>query len=211
MNQQQKTMPFFEISLDELVTSDTHYGHNNVIQYCNRPFKDADHMDTVMASMHVATVQDRRYFHLGDWAFRGKNFKLGIKNRLTGYGVIVKGNHDPGRNNLVNDFGFKEAYLEAEGRFTETGQTFYMSHIPNKAMAQKYDFHFCGHVHCLFAKDENVINVGADIWGYKPQTFRHIIANADAKQAARPTQLGVEQSLDARDKGIQERLMKEKQ
>jgi calcineurin-like phosphoesterase family protein len=203
-------MPFFEISLDELVTSDTHYGHTNVITYCNRPFKDADHMDTVMLANHMEIVGDRRFFHLGDWAFRGKGFKASIAQRMTGYGVIVKGNHDPGRSNLVNEFGFKEAYLEAEGRFIETGQTFYMSHIPDQERAKQYDLAFCGHVHLLFAKSGNTINVGADIWGYRPQTFRHLIENADAMQAARPVQLDIERSLDARDRGIQQRLMSEK-
>lgn len=206
---EERILPFFEISLDELVTSDTHYGHNNVITYCNRPFKGADHMDTVMLANHAEVVGDRRFFHLGDWAMRGTGFKTATAQRQTGYGVIVKGNHDPSRDKLVNMFGFKEAYLEAEGRFTETGQTFYMSHIPDKVKAAKYDIAFCGHVHLLFAKSGNTINVGADIWGYRPQTFRHILANAEAMQAARPTQLDIDASLDARDRGIQERLMGE--
>lgn len=209
-------MPFFEISLDELVTSDTHFGHTNVIKFCDRPFRkpngdlDPDYMDTMMLNWHAEIVGDRRFFHLGDWAFRGTNFKLSIANRQTGYGVIVKGNHDPGRSNLVNQFGFKEAYLEAEGRFKETGQTFYMSHIPDQERAKRYDIAFCGHVHTSFAKSGNTINVGADIWGYRPQTFRHILENADAVQAARPVQLDIAGSLEARDLGIRERLMSEK-
>lgn len=30
------------------VVSDTHFGHNNVIKYDNRPFRDSDHMDQVL-------------------------------------------------------------------------------------------------------------------------------------------------------------------
>lgn len=207
---QPHTTPNFTISLDELVWSDTHFGHNNVIQYCKRPFKDINHMDTIMVQNHNEVIGDRRYFHLGDWAFKGKNYKRELAPRLGGHGVLIRGNHDLNTTVSVQEFGFKEAYREAEGRFIETGKTFYMSHIPNKEKAKLYDYHFCGHVHLLFAMSGNTINVGADIWDYKPQTFRYILEQAAARQAALPVQRDIDQSLDERDQGIRQRLMEDK-
>lgn len=205
-------IPFFELSLDQKVTSDTHFGHNNVISYCNRPYADADHMDADMVNRWNAEIgQDDKLIHLGDWCFRGVGHKQQIQNRLNGYKIIVKGNHDPSRTQLVQKFGFQEAYREVEGRIKETGQTFYMAHIPDSEKAKKYDIHFCGHVHLLFVKSGNIINVGADHWDYKPQTLRTILDNADRKQSEMKVQLTADESLDARDKGIQQRLMQEKE
>lgn len=207
-----ETIPYLELSLDQLITSDTHFGHNNVITYCNRPFKDSDHMDTVMVDNWNNIVdQNTKILHLGDWCFRGTGHKQTIQSRLNGYKIIVKGNHDPSRLQLVQKFGFQEAYREIEGKIVETGQTFYMCHIPNTEKAKQYDLHFCGHVHLLFVQSGNIINVGADHWDYKPQTLRTILAQAASRQNKCPVQLNASESLDARDLGIQQRLMGEKE
>ena len=58
-------------------TADTHFGHNNVIRFCNRPFSSAAEMDEVMIRNWNARVTggDTVYI-LGDMFFRSTNCLL---------------------------------------------------------------------------------------------------------------------------------------
>ena len=51
-------------------TSDWHLGHEKVIGYCDRPFKNADEMDLVLIKSFnkIVKPEDTTYF-LGDFCF----------------------------------------------------------------------------------------------------------------------------------------------
>jgi calcineurin-like phosphoesterase family protein len=189
----------FKLTGDELVTSDTHLGHNNVIPYCNRPFFSADEMDEELIRIwNEVVAPDQIVFHLGDVAFRGSNFKKSIIPRLNGYKILVKGNHDAGRTKMV-EFGFNEAYLQVEGEL-EDGRTFVMSHVPQPLLSKTADLYFCGHVHekwCFIAP--NIYNVGCDLWDFKPQTVRSVIEQAESRQKALLVQHTMETWFEPRD------------
>ena len=57
-------------------TSDEHYGHSKVIEYCARPFDDLDDMHAQLISRHNAVVQaGDTVYHLGvggDFCFKAK-------------------------------------------------------------------------------------------------------------------------------------------
>lgn len=78
-------------------TSDTHYGHSNIIKpsYSNRPFKDVTEMDEAMIENWNTFVQDEdEVYHLGDIAYADvKRFKE-IFYHLKGRKKVLKGNHD---------------------------------------------------------------------------------------------------------------------
>ncbi len=42
-------------------TGDEHFGHKNVIKYCNRPFSDVDEMDREIIKRHNEVVGDAKY------------------------------------------------------------------------------------------------------------------------------------------------------
>ena len=53
------------------VTSDNHFGHENIIKHCRRPFANAEAMDECMIDRWNSTVgPDDDVFHLGDIAHR---------------------------------------------------------------------------------------------------------------------------------------------
>jgi len=49
-------------------TADEHFGHANIIKYCNRPFKNTDEMDSVIIERHNEVVkEDDIVVHAGDF------------------------------------------------------------------------------------------------------------------------------------------------
>lgn len=76
-------------------TSDLHFGHARIIEYCNRPFKTVDHMNHEMINRWNATVapEDTVYI-LGDLAMGDLDKSLGLVAQLQGTKLLVPGNHD---------------------------------------------------------------------------------------------------------------------
>ncbi|MEM9701635.1 MAG: metallophosphoesterase, partial [Planctomycetota bacterium] len=76
-------------------TSDTHFGHANVIKNCDRPFADVGEMDEALIANWNAVVGPKDVvYHLGDFAFRAKRKPREYLARLNGTVHLVKGNHD---------------------------------------------------------------------------------------------------------------------
>lgn len=51
-------------------TSDTHFGHENIIRYCDRPFENVAHMDReLIASWNQCVCDNDTVYHLGDFTF----------------------------------------------------------------------------------------------------------------------------------------------
>lgn len=75
-------------------TADEHFGHANIIEYCNRPFEDVEEMDEEIIKRHNSVVCGRdTVIHDGDFCW-GKLANEYIK-RLTGKThIFIKGSHD---------------------------------------------------------------------------------------------------------------------
>ena len=83
---------------DVFFTSDTHFGHKNIIKYCNRPFEDVKQMDErLIENWNQKVPKNAIVFHLGDFAFiKEKKNYLDLVDSLNGDIVLVEGNHDGG-------------------------------------------------------------------------------------------------------------------
>lgn len=184
---------------DEWVTSDLHLGHHNVIAYSGRPFHYCLEMDeTLIHNWNQVVGPDDTIFVLGDVAFRGATFKAAMIPRLNGYKILIKGNHDTGRNGMIK-LGFQEAYLMARGRLWDE-RSYAMTHVPLRDQSKKADIMLCGHVHekWCFAFP-NFYNVGTDQWDYKPQSIKTVIDQARERQMKLPVQHTVSSAWTPRD------------
>ena len=80
---------------DIWVTSDTHFGHKNIIKFCNRPFDDPDAMNQYMINEWNKKVKpDDIVYHLGDVALGKIADTLPLVAQLNGRKSLVPGNHD---------------------------------------------------------------------------------------------------------------------
>ena len=86
------------------VTSDTHFGHHNIIEYCNRPFDDVKVMDECLVDNWNNTIKENDIiYHLGDVYFG--NLGAESLHKLNGRKRLVLGNHDNGKDkNLTRHF-----------------------------------------------------------------------------------------------------------
>jgi calcineurin-like phosphoesterase family protein len=77
------------------LTSDTHFFHEAIIKYCDRPFKNAEEMNyKLIEAWNKKVPQDGLVFHLGDFAWGGYEFWKKIREQLNGDIILIKGNHD---------------------------------------------------------------------------------------------------------------------
>mgnify|MGYP002510689952 CR=1 FL=1 len=77
-------------------TSDLHFGHKNIIRYCNRPFCNLDNMEETIINFWNKTVPENAdVFILGDVAFSMSKTKIKeVLNKLNGRKHLIMGNHD---------------------------------------------------------------------------------------------------------------------
>jgi calcineurin-like phosphoesterase family protein len=76
-------------------TSDEHYGHENIIKFCSRPFADAKEMTERLIDRHNECVKDGdTVYHLGDFSFADAKTTDSVLRRLNGTPHLIIGNHD---------------------------------------------------------------------------------------------------------------------
>ena len=95
--------------------SDPHFGHEEIISHCKRPFVSVDEMnDIIIENINSKTRADDMLILMGDiFPFSGYGFekKKGIIKSLNGHKVLIMGNHDFHHSIAEwQELGFKEVY-----------------------------------------------------------------------------------------------------
>ncbi len=78
-------------------TSDEHFGHFNIIKFCNRPFSSLEEMTEGLIDRHNEVVNEGdKVYHIGDMFWRTFGYDNAIKtiHRLNGQHFYVLGNHE---------------------------------------------------------------------------------------------------------------------
>lgn len=89
------------------VVSDTHFGHSNIIEYCNRPFSDVYEMNEVLRENWNSVVEPwDKVYHLGDVYFPGgfgSDYWNEFLHSLNGKKRLILGNHDNGKDPILHN------------------------------------------------------------------------------------------------------------
>lgn len=184
-------------SSEVVFTSDTHFGHANIIKYCDRPFEFPETVEMDMIMMGGFMDYDalgKTLIHLGDFVFN-PSYVRDCGWRPGGKHILILGNHD----RYANDGGqYRSLYQEF---FTDILGTSYewrtfskqiwvddipilLSHEPQRDLKGcKYNIY--GHHHNNMIRDParfspdydwlfgslNHINVGVELTEYRPVSF----------------------------------------
>ncbi len=156
-------------------TSDTHYGHTNIIKYAKRPFNSVEEMDEDMINRWNSVVKaGDSVYHLGDFALCKPERALWIAHRLRGQKFLIFGNHDT---DLRQDVRFLGAWVWAKD-LTEikvSKQRITLCHYAMRTWASSHHetWQLYGHSHGSLTDDVRLrsVDVGVDCWNYTPVAF----------------------------------------
>lgn len=129
----------------DYIISDLHFGHKNIITYCDRPFKSVKEMDATMIKNWNKVVKgDDSVYILGDFALGSKEYVANIVKQLKGKKYLILGNHDNHSLKWYYEVGFDKVYDKP----IIYSDFFIMSHIPRAYVDKKGLYgYFYGHIH----------------------------------------------------------------
>jgi calcineurin-like phosphoesterase family protein len=163
--------------LNTFFTSDTHFGHRNILHLCSQRnhFRSIEEHDKKLVENWNSVVPpDGTVYHLGDVSYRAANQTVeDLLAKLNGTIHLVVGNHD------------KVAFLRKTGRFAsistrielKAGETrVILDHFPIEEWNQMHRgaIHLHGHTHGHSLQKPNRIDVGVDVHNFFPVTWEHL-------------------------------------
>lgn len=161
-------------------TSDTHFGHSKIIEYCDRPFTSVEEMDeTLIQNWNNVIGVDDVVYHLGDFSFVKP---LKYLERLNGYINIIPGSHDKKfKKNLSFDSIPKSLILpsiaEIKVNIDGINQLIVMCHYSMRSWNKSHygTWHFYGHHHGKLPPHGLSFDVGVDTNDYYPYSLEDVV------------------------------------
>lgn len=164
--------------------SDLHFGHENVIPLCNRPFDSIEEMDeSLIREWNKVVHRNDQVYIVGDIMFRSAKSPEYYLERLKGEKHLIIGNHDKSWMNKVDLTKYFKSVQWMTVINTGKGKAT-LCHFPTLDYEGKYMIH--GHIHAKADKleywdflksHETILNAGVDVNGYKPVSIDELIEN----------------------------------
>lgn len=177
-------------------TADTHFGHGNIIKYCQRPFLSRDetqavrtdprgklrlsedtvkrHDDALLNAINERVQVDDHLWIVGDFCWGGFAEARHYRDRIRCEHVfLVWGNHDRGEIAPVFSDTLEQGMVRVEG------QEIWLNHYPMRSWNKAFhgSWHVYGHVHGRLGREDDrtphtlVKDVGVDACDYRPWSF----------------------------------------
>jgi calcineurin-like phosphoesterase family protein len=180
-------------------TADTHFGHGNIIKYCQRPFMSAEefaatrddprtklrlsdatvkrHDDALLDAINQRVAADDTLWVVGDFCWGGRVEAMRYRERIRCRDVrLVWGNHDRGE--------VADVFAECidQGMIAVEGQEIWLNHYPMRSWNKAFHgtWHLYGHVHGRLQREDAakptmlVKDVGVDACDYRPWSFEEL-------------------------------------
>ncbi len=168
--------------MNTFFTSDTHFGHANIIKYCNRPFSNIrEHDEELIRRWNSVVTNTDTVYHLGDFSF--VNASSIIEKLNFAQLVFIYGNHDKQMQHFMTAHAltrgpkrpmFAKSFLEQKIDGINFTFCHYALRVWNKSHHGAY--HLYGHSHGTLPDDPNSLSfdVGVDCHNYTPISLEEV-------------------------------------
>lgn len=147
-------------------TADQHFFHENIIDYCSRPFPRVGKMNNEIIRRYRSVVGDADVVYMvGDFTIMGPQHRHAVEHiisQLPGAKILILGNHDKFDPFTYIDMGFQSVHTSL------VVEEFTLVHDPAWSVVDSSRKWICGHIHTLFKRQGNVLNVGVDQHEFYP-------------------------------------------
>jgi len=153
-------------------TADTHFYHDAILKYCNRPFANIEEMnETIIDNWNKVVDKNDIVYHLGDFGFVKKSNEdkfIKIFNRLNGQKNLVLGNHDENVCVINDVLKWNNIYIKKKIKIND--KYYVLNHEPMLSWNASFhgSRHLHGHTHGTIKPRGYAFDVGVDSWNFTP-------------------------------------------
>ena len=167
--------------------SDTHFGHENIMKHCNRPFLSIEDMDeSILCNINERVTSEDDLYIVGDFChWNPKEINpVDYLSRIRGKKHLITGNHDK---SLIHNKAAR-AYFEDIRQYADiedNGRRVILFHFPLAEWDgyHRGSYHIYGHVHnnmqnpafSFMKRLDRAFNVSVDVIGFGPKTLDELI------------------------------------
>ena len=172
------------------LSGDHHFGHKNILRFCDRPFPDIwTHDKELIRRWNEIIPKDSITYYVGDLCFRSAKDIGYYKERLNGKIILLRGNHD--KQKTLREFKWYQTLPIIIGEFTclLNHRPAYRKDDPDPYHdndpgidPDMYDFIISGHTHKPPIWRWKSLNVGVDLNNYYPWHIDQIYAMLKTRQ-----------------------------
>ncbi|MCK9417616.1 hydrolase [Candidatus Dojkabacteria bacterium] len=160
-------------------TADHHFGHTNVIKFCNRPFSSVEEMDDKLIQYWNEKVTKKdNVFILGDFFWKANvEYCKNILEQLNGHKYMIIGSHD----HFIKKIELQKYFVFVKKYHVYKKENIRAVLFHNPLFS--WDgmdhgvYHFFGHVHnkyiCING-NTMAYNVGVDVNNFTPVSLNEI-------------------------------------
>lgn len=154
-------------------TADTHLGHARIIDYCNRPFKSAEHQDAEIIKRFASVIRPGDVlYHLGDVSWSSYNLDSFFNAINTKEVHLIYGNHDKPK---VAKHPYIRSYNELK-RINIDSISITLCHYAMRRWSNcdHGAFQLYGHSHGKLPGEGRQMDVGVDTHDYYPYEWSEV-------------------------------------
>jgi calcineurin-like phosphoesterase family protein len=151
------------------IIADTHFSHNNIIKYCNRP----ENFNELLLENLKIIKNDDILIHLGDFSFNRK-YDIIFKENYKFRKILIKGNHDRNSDIWYMQNGWD--FVCKSFQLNKYGIKLLFSHNLTKPINDDV-LNIHGHVHINenLKWDQHYILISVEYLNYKPILLDKVI------------------------------------